>query len=73
LDIPGTADGKPFVIRGFIGYTKAAGERGDEKGLSAVATAGIVAVGLLALAALALPLVLRKDKGEPEPAEPRGL
>jgi hypothetical protein len=70
--IPGTADGKPFVIRGFIGYTKAVGERGDEKGLSAVATAGIVAVGLLALAALALPLVLRKDKGEPERAELRG-
>jgi hypothetical protein len=70
--VPGTADGRPFVIQGFIGYTKPAGERGDEDGLSAVATAGIVAVGILALAALALPLVLRKDKGGPEPAEPRG-
>jgi hypothetical protein len=63
--IPGTADGEPFEIVGFLGYRPPPGEpaQADGSGLPGWAIALAAAGGtLLLVAALALPL--RRRKGE---------
>jgi hypothetical protein len=67
--ITGTADGRPFAVAGFIGYTATAA---DAEGLSKLAVAGLAAGAAVALCALALPLVRRKGEGEPAGSEPTG-
>jgi hypothetical protein len=69
-EIRGEANGTPFTISGFLGYrappadhAEAAGSGGS--GWPAWATAAVLAGGgLLALAALALPLMRRKGESE---------
>jgi hypothetical protein len=63
--IPGTSDGEPFEIVGFLGYRPPPGEpaQADGSGLPGWAIALVAAGGaLLLMAALALPL--RRRKGE---------
>ena len=59
--IPGSADGEPFAIVGFLGY---AGPLEQDEGLPrwAIALAGAAGAGMVA-AALALPLRRREGKG----------
>ena len=63
--IPGTADGKPFEIVGFLGYRPPPGKPArKDGGLPGWAIALAVAGGALLLAvALALPLTRRKGEG----------
>jgi hypothetical protein len=64
--IPGTIDGEPFEIVGFLGYRPPPGERAEEdgSGLPDWAIAVVAAGGaLLLMAALALPLRRRKGEG----------
>ena len=58
--IGGTADGAPFVIAGFIGYRAPATEE-REAGLPAWAVVSVVVLGAVLLAALALPLLVRRE------------
>ncbi|HVM17008.1 MAG TPA: hypothetical protein VM290_05465 [Gaiellaceae bacterium] len=63
--IPGTIDGERFVIEGFIGYTAPAPAARDG-GISRPIVAAAAFAGVLAVAALALPLVRRKGEGARE-------
>jgi hypothetical protein len=63
--IPGTADGEPFEIVGFLGYRPAPGEERDGGvGLPAWGVALVAGMGALAVVtALALPRRRRKGEG----------
>ena len=61
----GAADGRPFVVKGFLGYavpSAQAASSGDEW-TSPGRLAALTGLGVMALAALALPLFMRR-KGE---------
>jgi hypothetical protein len=60
--VPGTVGGEPFVVRGFIGYTAPAASAPARATTSPRLVAAAATIGLLALAALALPLVRRKGE-----------
>jgi hypothetical protein len=60
--IPGTADGRPFAIVGFLGYRPPASESDDGDVVWAVAI--VAGVGVLIAAALALPFLRREGEGE---------
>ena len=62
--IPGTADGRPFAIVGFLGYRPPASESNDgDLPMWAIATGAGVSV-LIAATALALPFWRREGEGE---------
>jgi hypothetical protein len=68
--IRGTADGAPFVIRGLVAVTPSAAlaaTPAEDDGASTAVIVAAVVGGVLALAALALPL--RRRKGEDERGE----
>jgi hypothetical protein len=61
--IPGTADGRPFEIVGFLGYRAPAEEEQGEWRLPAWGIAlALAGLGALVIAALALPLRRREGK-----------
>jgi hypothetical protein len=61
----GEADGRPFVVKGFLGYAVPPGQAsgGDDAWTSRGRLAALTGLGVMAIAALALPLVMRR-KGE---------
>jgi len=71
--IPGAADGERFEIVGFLGYRPPAGAEGADSGLPAWAIALTVGSAILLTAALALPLLARReDESAAESSEPTG-
>ena len=46
--VPGTADGRPFVIRGYLGYAPPSEAAEDDRGWIVPAAIGAAGVGLLA-------------------------
>jgi hypothetical protein len=63
--IAGKSDGRPFVVKGFLGYAVPPGQpvASDDEWTSTGRIAALTGLGVIVLAALALPLVVRR-KGE---------
>jgi hypothetical protein len=63
--IRGRADGRPFAIVGFLGYRPLSSDT-DADDVPAWVVVVAVGTGVLAAAALALPVLRREDEGEVE-------